>query len=147
MITLKELVLRQNLTGEEDSNLIAEWFVGNDMALEGIKLISGLAQKKIENDSHQNRLLVGDLHLYGATENIMKDFGIKDGCKLNNIITNWIISNRMGESFEEIYSSSIEWLQTFIPTKKKPFIFWSPFLEWLNNKGIYFKDQEQGEQV
>lgn len=144
MTTLKQLVLRQQLTGEDDWSLISEWFVQNDMALEGIKMISKIAQDKIESDDWQHKLLVGDLHMYGATENIMKDFGIKDGCKLNNIITNWIISNRMGERFEEIYSEDIDWLKTFIPTKKRPFIFWNPFLEWMNEKGIYFKDQEKG---
>ena len=87
MITLKQLVLRQQMTGEDDWTLISEWFVQNDMALEGIKMISKIAQDKIENDDWKHKLLVGDLHMYGATENIMKDFGIKDGCKLNNIIT------------------------------------------------------------
>lgn len=143
MITLKQLVLKQQLTGEDDWTLISEWFVQNNMALEGIKMISKIAQDKIEKDDWQHTLLVGDLHTYGATENIMKDFGIKDGCKLNNIITNWIISNRMGENFEEIYSKDIGWLTAFIPTKKRPFIFWNPFLEWMNEKGIYFKDQEK----
>ena len=40
MTTLKQLVLRQQLTGEDDWTLISEWFVQNDMALEGIKMIS-----------------------------------------------------------------------------------------------------------
>lgn len=31
MITLKELVLRQKLSGETDSDLVIEWFIENNL--------------------------------------------------------------------------------------------------------------------
>lgn len=145
MITLKELVNRQQFTGEEDWKLIAEWFRQNNMAVEGIKLVSKLAQDKIEDDDWKYSLLRGDLTMYCATENLIKQFGVENGCKLNSAITKWICCDRIGESFEEVYSSLYEWVKEFVPFQKQPFIFWQPFLKYINEKGIYFKDQKKGE--
>lgn len=143
MITLKELVNRQILTGEDDSSLIAEWFEQNDMAIDGIDIVSKIAKKKITNDKFMYGTLVSDLSMYGATENIIKDFGAKNGCKLNSIITRWIVCFRIGEKFEEKYPTSFDWLKEFIPQQKQPFIFWQPFLKWMNEQDIYFIDQKR----
>lgn len=145
MITLKELVNRQVFTGEEDWQLIAEWFRNNNMAVEGIKLVSKLAQDKIEDDDWKYSLLRGDLTMYCATENLIEQFGVKNGCKLNSAITKWICCDRIGEKFEEVYSSLYEWVREFVSTQKQPFIFWQPFLKYINEKGIYFKDQKKEE--
>ena len=145
-ITLQELVNRQKLTGESDSSLIAEWFSGNNMALEGIDIVSKISKNKIENDEQMYGNLVGDLSMYGVTENIIKDFGIKDGVYLDHIIRNYIIYNRISDKdFAEIYPPFIDWLKSFIPTKNEPKVFWQPFAKYLKEKGIYFKDQNKGE--
>lgn len=140
-VTLKQLTDRQRFTGEEDSALIAEWFEQNNMALEGIDIVSKLAKKKIENDDWKFGWLRSDLTMYSATENIMKDYGIEDGCKLNSAVTNWIICSRMGEDFKEKCPQLFDWVLKFVPQKHQPFIFWQPFKKWLNDNNIFFKDQ------
>lgn len=142
-LTLKELVDRQKFTGETDSALIAEWFENNNMAVEGIKIISKLAEQKITNDEWKYGLLCGDLSMYGCTENVMKDFGIKVGCELNHIITTWIICYRLEQNYEEVYPTSVEWLKNNIPNYNKPAIFWQPFIAWLHEHDIYFKDEKK----
>lgn len=146
MVTLRQLVNRQVFTGEEDSSLIAEWFNENNMSIQGLEIISKMAKKKIEDDEWKYGLLAGDLTMYEATENLIKDFGVKDGCKLNSAITKWIVCFRLGEKFEEKYPTLFAWLKEFIPKQKQPFIFWQPFIKWMNENDIYFKDQERKEE-
>ena len=145
-VTLRELVNRQNITNESDGELIAEWFEKNDMALEGIDIVSKIAQKKINNDDWKYGCLVGDLSMYNITENIIKDFGIKDGIYLDHIIKNFIIYRRISDKpFEELYPPFVDWLKEHIPNKKEPSVFWQPFAKWLKAHDIYFKDQIKGE--
>ena len=142
-ITLYELVMRQKVTNESDADLIAEWFAKNNMAVEGIEIISKLAKKKIENDEWKYGWLASDLLMYNAGESLINEYGIKDGCKLDEIIRSYIISYRLGEKFEEKYPQHIEWLKKFIPKHKLPFIFWQQFREYLHTQNIYFKDEKE----
>ena len=143
MKTLKQLVMEQQFNGKEDSTLIAEWFAENDMAIEGIEILSKLAKKKIEDDQWKYGLILGDLSMYGATECFIKEFGVEDGLHLDTIIRQWIVSYRLNRNFEEDYPQQFEWLKDFIPKHKMPFVFWRDFVNRLNEKGIYFKDQDR----
>lgn len=105
-------------------------------------MISRMALKKFKDDEWKWGRLVGDLRMYGATESLIKSFGVKDGTKCDSICRYWIISTRLGENFEEVYPQLIKWLKEVIPTKKRPFMFWFDFLNYLHSLGIYFKDEE-----
>ena len=144
MNTLKELVERQSFTGEPDEKLIVDWYLANDMAEKGIELISQLATRKIKKQQETLNWLHGDLTMYAGNKNMIEVFGIENGCKMNEAIQFWIITTRMGRSFEEDYPTIVEWLKKFVPTVKQPFIFWRAFGDWLEEKGIYFKDQKKG---
>lgn len=144
-LTLRELVTRQVYTGETDNELIAEWFEKNDMAIEGIEIISRLAKNKVESDQNKYGSIIARLQMYGATESLLKTFGKKDGITLDYICRKFIISDGLGEKFEEKYPDDIEWLRTIIPTKERPFVFWLDFLNYLHEQGIYFMDEKKGE--
>lgn len=146
MKTLKELVERQSFTGEPDEKLIVDWYLANDMAEKGIELISQLAIKKIKKQQETLAWLHGDLTMYAGNRNMIEVFGIENGCKMNEAIQFWIITTRMGRNFEEDYPLMFEWLKKFVPTVKQPFIIWRAFADWLEEKGIYFKDQKKGEE-
>ena len=144
-MTLYELVARQQYTKETDAELIAEWFTTNDMALNGIKIISKLAEDKIKLDEQKYGKLTGQMLMYNNTEVLIKEFGVEDGCHLEDIIRRFIIYKYIDklQDFESCYQKDIEWLKEFIPKKKLPFLFWQEFLVWLNEKGIYFKNQKK----
>ena len=146
MITLKELVDRQPYSKEADSELIVEWFLQNDKAVEGIEMISTISKRKIEQDKQKYGLLIGKLQMYGATESLIKNFGKTDGFKLDQICRNFIVTNTIGRNFAEEYPYEMDWLREIIPTKQLPTIFWRDFLEFLNDNGIYFIDQEKKEE-
>lgn len=143
MITLKQLTMRQAWTGETDGELIAEWFKENDMAIEGIDIITKLAKKKIEDDQNMYGMLVGHISMYSATEDLIKNFGIEDGCKLDHIIRTYIMYNALGKDFAEFYPQYIDWLKEFIPKNKRPFMFLRDFSVFLHKHDIYFKDEEK----
>lgn len=143
MITLKQLVMLQELTGETDSQLIVRWYVENNLTTEGMEIMYNLAKHKIEDDEWKYGCLVRDLSMYSATESLIKEFGAKDGTKLDSIIRNYIICKRMNENFEEKYPQFIKWLKENIPQHKLPFVFWRDFAEYLESKEIYWKDGEK----
>ena len=143
MITLKELVKMQELTGEKDGELIVRWYTENNLTTEGMEIMYNLAKQKIDDDEWRYSWLVSDMRLYGATESIIKEFGVKDGTKLDDIIRNYIISKRINENFEEKYPQFVEWLKENIPKHNLPFVFWRDFAEYLESKGIYPKDKRR----
>ena len=140
-MTLKDLVIRQQVTGEKDSELVTEWLLSNGDVTEYIEILSKLATKKIKHDEFVYSTLISDMQLYGETKFIVEKFGVDDGCKLDTIIKKWIFCNSLEKDFEKEHPQDMEWLKEFVPNNKQPFISWYDFLVYLNNKGIYFKDQ------
>lgn len=145
MKSLNELVFLQRFNGKSDAEVIADWYAENDLALAGIEIISHLAKEKIKSVEDSMAGLTGDLTMYAGSECLIKTFGVKDGCKLDEAVKLWIIAHRSGGNFETMYPELFEWLKDFIPKQKQPLIFWRDFREWLNDRDIYFKDQEKGD--
>lgn len=143
MVTLKELISLQKFTGASDNEIIVEWFRQNNLALEGLEMVYNLAKKKIEDDSWKNQLLLDDLRMYNMHKEILDTFGVDDGLNMNHYITHWIISNREGEDFAEIYKDAMPWIKEKIENVNTPKIFWRPFVDWLHKQGIYFKDEKK----
>lgn len=141
MKSLKELVAMQGISGRTDTEIIAQWYDENDMALAGIEIVYNIAKEKIKSIERSINWIVGDLSMYDGTECLVKAFGIEDGIKLDKVTRLWIMEHRANKDFEIDYPKQFEWLKEFIPTKKQPLVFWRNFIDWLNYKGIYFKDQ------
>lgn len=144
MKTLQELIFCQRFNGKSDAEIIAQWYAENDIALAGIEIISHIAKEKIKSVEDSMAGLTGDLTMYAGSEYLIKTFGIEDGCQLDTAIKQWIIAHRSGGDFETMYPELFEWVKNFIPRQKHPLMFWRDFLEWLNERGIYFKDQKKG---
>ena len=133
----------QVITGKSDEELVTEWFLANDMAEKGIEIISQLATKKIKKQQEALLGLHCDLTMFAGDKYLIETLGVENGCEMNRATQFWIITTRMGRNFEEDYPSIVDWLRKFVPTVKQPFIFWRDFLEWLNERNIYFKDQKK----
>ena len=57
MTTLKELVPNQNLTGDNDIQIIKAFFTLNDMEEEGMDLIHELTKSKIAKLNHRQYIV------------------------------------------------------------------------------------------
>lgn len=141
-MTLKDLVIRQQVTGETDSELVTDWLLSNGNVVDYIEIISNLSTRKIKHDEFILKSLTDNLNLYSATPILISDFGLIDGYKLDTITRRYIIASKLEKDFKKGYSEDIKWLQEFCPEHNLPAMFWSDFLNYLNNLGIYFKDQK-----
>lgn len=137
-MTLKELVAMQSLSQKTDIEVIIDYFIINEQESEGINLMNVLAKSKCDRLSNELGKLKGDLSMYGGADVLYKEFGFEVGGRLNTIIILFIL----GFDIENIYQGHFEWLQKTIPTLKCPKIFWKDFYEWLQSKGIYFKNDQ-----
>lgn len=137
MITLKQLTDRQIFTQEDDGALIAEWFQENDMAVEGIDIISKIAKKEINNLKYNYGKIMGNLSIYAGNETLIKEFGIKNGSHFDRIVRLFIMQYNLVEN----YPAEMEWLKGFVPQNDLPVIFWQPFLKFLHENNIYFKNE------
>lgn len=140
---LRDLVIRQQVTGEKDSELVTEWILSNSDVTEYITILSELATKKIKHDEFVCREIVLDIESYSATRSLIETYGIDNGIKLDRIIKKWIMYTHLGKDFEQSYPECMVWLKEFIPENKLSSMFWYDFLVYLNSKGIYFKDQKK----
>lgn len=136
MITLRELVAMQSLNQKSDFEIIIDYFVENGLESKGIDIMNILSREKCDKLENELGRIKGSLSMYAGAETLFKEFGFDIGSRLNNIITIFIL----GFDIEKEYPNSFEWLKETIPTLKQPKIFWKYFADWLNEKGIYFKN-------
>lgn len=137
MMTLKELVAMQSFNQKTDIEIIVDYFTINELESEGINLMNVLAKSKCDRLSSELGKLKGNLSMYGGADILYKEFGLKVGGRLNNIIMLFIL----GFDIENVYKGHFEWLKETIPTLKCPKIFWKDFYNWLVSKEIYFKGE------
>ena len=133
MVTLKQLIKEQEWNEMSDIQVIKTFFDLNDMEEEGMDLINELSKIKIGKLKLKEKIVRDwasilpskylyenyDLDTADMLHTLELDF-ISYGCKLSN--------NRL------------EWARENIPNIKKPQIYFRPLIEWLDERGIRFKN-------
>lgn len=135
MKTLKELVEWQRMTDLSDLQIIKTWFVENNMEIEGLSIITDLAEEKA------NKL---QTVLDGARAwlPILPDLEKSNQGLLNkeqaDMLQKIIIVFLLGMDLKE--SGLYGWAEKEIPKMKCPTIIFVPCVKWLKEKyGILFK--------
>ena len=135
MKTLKDLVLYQQMTGEDDLTIIKTWFFVNDMECEGISMITELAESKIKKLQF---ILDGAktwLPYLPDLEKCNRHITHDQAQYLHRIITMYLLGM-------ELTGDCYEWAKAEIPNIVLPTVFYVPCKEWLEQKyGIKFKEQ------
>lgn len=139
MKSLKELIAYQTLSGKQDIEIIFDWFVENNMEIEGISLMEKLATNKAIRLSNEIDRIKSNMSMYAGTDILFREYKSEIASKLNHIIVLYILDI----DIEQYYPQHIKWLKETIPTLKCPSVFWRDFYEWLKSKGIYFKGEER----
>lgn len=139
MKSLKELIAYQTLSGKQDIEIIFDWFVENNMEIEGISLMEKLATNKAIRLSNEIGRIKSNMSMYAGTDILFREYKSEIASKLNHIIVLYILDI----DIEQYYPQHIKWLKETIPTLKCPSVFWRDFYEWLKSKGIYFKEEER----
>lgn len=138
MKELRDFVYMQQFNQKTDIEVIIDYFVENGLESKGIDLMNILSKAKCDKLENELGSIKGNLTMYGGAEVLYKEFGIDIGGKLNRIIVLFIL----GFDIEKEYPPHYEWLKETIPTLKQPKIFWRYFADWLNDNGIYFKNDK-----
>lgn len=138
MKSLRELIAYQGLSGKTDIEIIYDWFIENNMEIDGLTLITQLAKTKANKLDNELNKIRADMSMYAGADILYKTYKNDIASKLNLIIIRFIL----GFDIEKDYPQDMEWLKENIPNLKLPPIFWKKFLEWLESKGIYFKGEK-----
>lgn len=139
MVTLKDLVDNQMITGLSDIDIVKAWFTLNNKESEGISLITELSESKmnkLEDTLTYARMWIPTVpDVYEA--NIKSKHPVpKDiADKLNHIIQRHLLGMSLTEKI-------VNWAKETIPTLNTPTIIFRPAVEWLRDEyGIEFADK------
>ena len=135
MITLKQLVEEQNITGVSDMHVIQSFFDLNDMEEEGMELIHELTKTKVAKMKHRERV-VKEWTSHLPSKYLYENYDLDTADRLHTLELDYL-SNGC-----ELSASRLEWAKENIPNIKMPYVYFQPIIEYLDSKGIRFKGEK-----
>ena len=133
MKTLKEYVDLQKFTGMSDFQIIESYFIGNDIEEDGMELANNLAKSKIEK--MRDRLHgIEEWACWLPSKYLYENYPLDIANKLHMIELDYIINGNVTEG-------KFEWAKDNFPNIKMPNVYFIPCMEWLEEKGIKFKEE------
>ena len=134
MKELKDYIVLQKLTGMSDIEIITSYFIDNNIEEEAMELSHNLAKAKIKKMKHRIGIIETWAY-YIPSEHLYKKYSVKTATMLNRIWLDYIIN-------EEVTGDRLKWAEENIPNIKIPVSYFRPLIEWLDDKGIRFKDEQ-----
>lgn len=138
MKTLKEMIAFQDLTHEEDIEIIQRWFIENDREQDGLTLIPALAKSQVDKVKHKYDCALAWVPMVADSKHLM---GIKDKEVADNLY-------RLEMYCALDYpmrgdNSLLIWAQENIHNKMAvPKCFFMPTVDYLKKYGVEFIKQE-----
>lgn len=132
MKELKDYIELQKFTGMSDMEIIASYFVDNDMEEEAMALTYNLAKTKIEKMNHRHNRIQNWAY-YIPSEYLYEHYSIEIATRLHRIELDYIVNG-------EVTQGRLEWAKENIPNIKKPAVYFMPCMDWLEERGIKFKE-------
>lgn len=133
MKTLRELVDEQPITGMTDIQIIKTFFDINDMEEEGMDLINELSKTKIEKLKSKEQF-IEEWTSYLPSKYLYEKYDLYTADWLHTLELDYLSHGG------ELSKSRLEWAKENIPNIIRPKLYFNPLVEWLENKGIRFKD-------
>ena len=136
MITLEDLIKKQKYSGMSDMQVIRTFFEMNDLEEEGMDLITKLSKSAIEKLKCKERMVkewfskLPSMYLY-------ENYDLEIADSLHNLELDFISNGG------ELSDGWFEWAKENLPEINRPKIYFNPLVEWLNAKGINFKEEIQ----
>ena len=136
MITLEDLIKKQKYSGMSDMQVIRTLFEMNDLEEEGMGLITKLSKSAIEKLKCKERMVkewfskLPSMYLY-------ENYDLEIADSLHNLELDFISNGG------ELSDGRFEWAKENLSKINRPKIYFNPLVEWLNAKGINFKEEIQ----
>ena len=133
MVTLEQLVKEQKLFDMTDIQVIKMFFALNDVEEEGIELITELSKSKIEKLRNRNQM-VEDWTSYLPSKYLYENYDLETADKLHALELDFLSHGC------ELSELRLEWARKNVPNIIKPQAYFNPLIDYLEEKGIRFKD-------
>lgn len=135
MITLEQLVREQKLTGMSDIGIIKTFLDLNDMEEEGMELIHELTKSKVEKLKRRQRH-VEEWTSHLPSKYLYENYDLDVADRLHTLELDYLSHGC------ELTSSRLKWAKENIPNIEKPYFYFQPLVEYLDDKDIRFKGEE-----
>lgn len=135
MITLKQLVKDQEWNNTNDIQIIKTFFTLNNMEEEGVDLITELSKTKIEKLKRKEKM-VKEWTSYLPSKYLYENYDLEIADMLHTLELDYLSYGG------ELSKNRLNWAKENIPNIERPQIYFNPLVEWLDNKGIRFKDEK-----
>ena len=135
MVTLEQLVENQKWNGMSDIQVIKTFFDLNNMEEEGIEMITELSKTKVEKLKYKERM-VKEWTSYLPSKYLYENYDLDIADKLHTLELDYLSNGG------ELSKSRLEWAKENISNIKRPQCYFNPLVEWLDDKGIRFKDEK-----
>ena len=133
MATLEQLVQKQKLFDMTDIQVIKMFFSINDLEEEGVELITELSKAKIEKLKHRKQM-VEDWTSYLPSKYLYENYDLEMADKLHALELDFISHGC------ELSELRLEWARENVPNIIRPQAYFNPLIDYLEEKGIRFKD-------
>ena len=134
MATLEQLVQKQKLFDMTDIQVIKMFFSINDLEEEGVELITELSKAKIEKLKHRKQM-VEDWTSYLPSKYLYENYDLEMADKLHALELDFISHGC------ELSESRLAWARENVPNIIRPQAYFNPLIDYLEEKGIRFKDR------
>ena len=134
MVTLEQLVKEQKLFEMTDIQVIKMFFTLNDLEEEGVELITELSKVKIEKLKSKKQM-VEDWTSYLPSKYLYENYDLETADKLHALELDFLSHGC------ELSELRLEWARENVPNIIRPQAYFNPLIDYLEEKGIRFKDR------
>ena len=135
MVTLKQLMEEQKFTGMSDLSVIKMFFDANDMEEEGMDLIQELTKSKVAKLKRRQRQ-VEEWTSHLPSKYLYQNYDLDVADRLHTLELDYLSHGC------ELSDARLKWAKENIPNIEKPYFYFQPLVEYLDDKGIRFKGEE-----
>ena len=136
MITLKQLLESQPLTGASDTEIIQAYFVENDLEEEGMDLIHELTKSKIEK-MKRRQYMVEEWTPRLPSKYLYKNYDLDTADMLHSLELDYLANGgKLSDSF-------LKWAKENVPNIIQPEVYFFPLVDWLGERNIKFIERNK----
>ena len=138
MITLKQLLESQPLTGASDIEIIQAYFVENDLEEEGMDLIHKLTKSKIEK-MKRRQYMVEEWTPRLPSKYLYENYNLDTADMLHSLELDYLANGgKLSDDF-------LKWAKENVPNIIQPEVYFFPLVDWLEERDIKFIERNNKE--
>lgn len=136
MVTLKDLLNYQPLTGASDIEIIQAYFVENDLEEEGMDLIHKLTKSKIEK-MKRRQYMVEEWTSRLPSKYLYENYDLDTADMLHSLELDYLANGgKLSDSF-------LKWAKENVPNIIQPEVYFFPLVDWLEERDIKFIERNK----